>query len=263
MQILNQWAVVTGVSKGLGYFYCQELLKRGYHVLGVSRNAKNILDLQKDYPDLKIKSYDLDLSQLENVYKLYELAKDLNVTLVINNAGYGVLGKFQDSNLSSELDMLHLNIDALHVLTKLFTQRFLKYNFGRVINIASLAAFIPGPGFASYYASKSYVLRLSTAINYELKAQKSKVRVISICPGPLKTDFWNRAKPDGTTKDYNSGFPPIPVDLYAQKSLDKALKAKKKNSILFGFWNRIMLFNLKILPKSWTLRIMYKYQTGR
>lgn len=263
MKVLNQWAVVTGASKGLGYSYCQELLRKGYHVLGVSRNAQNILALQKDFPELKIKSCDLDLSIIENVYKFYDLTKELNVTVVVNNAGYGVLGKFQDSDLDAELNMLTLNIDTLHILTKLFTQRFLKYNYGRVINIASIAAFLPGPGFASYYASKAYVLRLSIATNYELKAQKSKVRVISICPGPLKTDFWNRAKASDSIKEYKSGVPVMNVDDFTKKSLEKALKAKNKNYILLGFWNRLMLFSLKILPKRWSLKIVYKHQVSR
>lgn len=263
MKILNQWAIVTGASKGIGYSYCQQLLKKGYHVLGVSRNVQNILTLQKQYPELKIKAIDLDLSILENVYKLYDLTKELNVTVLINNAGYGVLGKFQDTDLNSELNMLDLNITALHVLTKLFVQRFLKYNYGKIINIASLAAFIPGPGFSSYYASKVYVLNLSTAINYELKAQKSKVRVVSVCPGPLKTNFWDRAKPSNSNKKYKSGLPVMSVDKYTKKSLNKALKTKNKNYILVGFWNRFMWFNLKILPKSLNLKILYKYQTSR
>lgn len=263
MKVLNQWAVVTGASKGLGYSYCQELLKRGYHILGVSRSAQNILALQKEYPELKVRACDLDLSNIENVYKLYDLTKELNVTLVINNAGYGVLGKFQDSSLDSELNMLALNINALHILTKLFTQRFLRYNYGRIINIASMAAFTPGPGFASYYASKSYVLRLSTAINYELKAEKSRVRVISICPGPLKTGFWERAKPTEATSEYKSGVPIINVDIYAQKSLTKALKAKRKHYIIIGFWNRVLRFLMAVCPKNWLLKLLYKYQVSR
>lgn len=263
MKVLNQWAVVTGASKGLGYAYCQELLKKGYHVLGVSRSAQNILALQKEYPELRVRACDLDLSNIENVYKLYDLTKELNVTLLINNAGYGVLGKFAESSLDSELNMLTLNIDALHILTKLFTQRFLRYNFGRVINIASLAAFTPGPGFSSYYASKSYVLRLSTAINYELKREKTKVRVVSICPGPLKTGFFDRAKNSAVPLPYISGFPSIEVDVYAKKSLDKALKAKRKNYILLGFWNRLMRGVMAIIPKSWSLRMLYKFQVTR
>lgn len=263
MKVLNQWAVVTGVSKGLGYSYAKDLLEKGYHVLGVARNAQSILALQREYPQLRIRAVDLDLSIVDNVYRLYDLTKELNVTVVINNAGYGVLGKFEKTSLDSELNMLSLNIDALHILTKLFTQRFLRYNYGRIINIASIAAFAPGPGFSSYYASKAYVLRLSAAINYELKQEKSKVRVVTICPGPLKTNFWDRAKPSDSTKNYKAGMPIMDVENFTNRSLDKALKTKNKNYILIGFWNKLMRFALAVTPKCWSMKILYKHQINR
>ncbi len=262
MQILNQWAVVTGASSGLGYCYCQLLLAKGYHLLGVSRNAQGILKLKKDYPNLQIKAYDLDLSDLENVYKLFNLTKKLNITIVINNAGYGISGEFKDINLASELNMLNLNINATHILTKLFTERFLKYNYGRIINIASIAAFQPGPLFSSYYASKAYVLNLSVGINYELRRAKSKVRVITVCPGPLRTNFWKRSHSDNS-KVYQSKIPMMKVDKFAKKSLHKALRAKRKNYILLGLWNKSALFIYKLIPKNMILSFIYKYQTNR
>ncbi|MDQ7982781.1 MAG: SDR family NAD(P)-dependent oxidoreductase [Spiroplasma sp.] len=262
-QILNQWAVVTGASTGIGYEYCKLLLAKGYHILGVSRKAQGILALKKDYPNLQIKAYDLDLSNLENVYKLYNLTKNLNVTLLINNAGYGVWGKFVDTDLDTELNMLTLNIDALHILTKLFTKRFVKYNYGRVINIASMASFQPGPGFSSYYASKAYVLNLSIAANYELRRAKSKVRIIAICPGPLKTNFWQRSKIDDKERVYKSGIPVMANDVFAEKSLNKAMKVRKKNYIIIGFWNKLTRFVLRIISKNAALKFIYKYQVNR
>lgn len=259
MQILNQWAVVTGASTGIGYYYCQLLLAKGYHLVGVSRNAQGILKLKKTYPNLQIRAYDLDLSNSENVNKLFNLTKKINVTIVINNAGYGVHGQFKDTDLASELNMLNLNINALHILTKLFTERFLKYNYGRVINIASVAAFQPGPGFSSYYASKAYVLSLSVAINYELRRAKSKVRVVTICPGPLKTDFWKRSHGDDA-KVYQSKVPMMAVDKFAKKSLHKAMKVRRKNYLLIGLSNKLALFIFKLLPKNLVLRFVYKYQ---
>lgn len=261
MQILNQWAVVTGASTGIGYCYCQLLLAKGYHLLGVSRHAQEILKLKQDYPNLQIKAYDLDLSNSENVYKLFNLTKKLNVTVVINNAGYGVHGEFKDTNLASELNMLSLNIDALHILTKLFTNRFLKYDYGRIINIASVAAFQPGPSFSSYYASKAYVLNLSVAINYELRKAKSKVRVITICPGPLRTNFWKRSHSDNS-KVYQSKVPMMAVNKFAKKSLKKALKVKRTNYLLIGWLNKLTLFIFKLLPKSLVLKFVYKYQAN-
>lgn len=262
--VLNQWAVVTGASKGLGYHYCEALLAQGYHVLGVSRNSKNILELAGKYPHLQIKNYDFDLSDTKNVYRLFELVKELNVTLVINNAGYGVWGMFNDNSLDQELNMINLNINCLHILTKLFVQRFNKNNFGRVINIGSMAAFSPGPVFASYYASKAYVWSLGVAVNYELKKTKSKVRVITICPGPLKTDFWNRSSNGkGSKPHYSSLLPVLDTETYARKSLQTALKTKRKSFIITGISNKITRTIIKILPLRTILKLVYKYQKNR
>lgn len=262
--VLNQWAVVTGASKGLGYFYCQFLLSQGYHVLGVSRNSKNILDLAKQYPHLQVKNYDCDLSDINNAYKLFAFAKELNVTAVINNAGYGVWGKFQESVLEQELNMINLNIATLHVLTKLFVQRFTENNFGRVINIASMASFTPGPAFASYYASKAYVWNLGVAVNYELIRAKSKVRVVTICPGPLKTDFWNRSSNGKAYKEhYSSLLPVFDTQTYAYKSLKKSLKTKRKGFLVVGVSNKITKCIMKILPLKMVLKMVYNYQSKR
>jgi len=262
--VLNQWAVVTGASKGLGYYYCETLLALGYHVLGVSRNSKNIIELAKKYPHLQIKNYDLDLSNATNANKLFDFAKSLNVTILINNAGYGVWGNFINSNLEQELNMLTLNITSLHILTKLFVQRFVKNDYGRVINIASMAAFSPGPVFASYYASKSYVWSLGVATNYELKKQKSKVKIITICPGPLNTDFWNRSSNgQGKLADYHSTLPVLNTREYAIKSLTKALKAKRKSFIIVGFTNKLTRILLKLLPLKLVLAMIFKYQSKR
>lgn len=262
--VLNQWAVVTGASKGLGYYYCQALLAQGYHVLGVSRDSKKILELADKCPHLQVKNYDLDLSDLKNVYKLFELSKELNVTVVINNAGYGVWGTFADSILEQELNMINLNISCLHILTKLFVQRFSKNNHGRVINIGSMAAFSPGPVFASYYASKSYVWSLGVAVNYELKRTKSKVRVITICPGPLKTEFWNHSSNGkGNKEHYSSLLPVLDTETYAKKSLQTALKTKRKNFIITGISNKITRTIIRILPLKTVLKLVYNYQKNR
>lgn len=263
--VLNQWAVVTGASKGLGYFYCQFLLSKGYHVLGVSRNSKNILELVKQYPHLQVKNYDCNLSDVKNAAKLVEFVKELNVTVVINNAGYGVWGKFKESSLEQELNMINLNICTLHVLTKLFVQRFAENNFGRIVNIGSMASFTPGPTFSSYYASKAYVLNLSVAINYELIRAKSKVRVVTICPGPLKTDFWNRSRNSkGSKEHYSSLLPVLDTQSYANKSLKKALKTKRKGFLVVGVSNKITKCIMKILPLRIVLKMVYyNYQSKR
>ncbi|ARU91173.1 short-chain dehydrogenase/reductase SDR [Spiroplasma clarkii] len=184
----------------MGFAYCEELLKQNYNIIGVARETKSLQKLQTQYPHLDIQAWDYDLSDLKNCHSLFARAIKFNVSLLINNAGYGVWGLFKDTDLEKELNMIDLNIKALHILTKLFVKHFVEKNCGRVINLASIAAFAPGPVFSTYFASKAYVLSLSTAINTELKKQKSLVRVISVCPGPIKTDFWSRSEYQNTNK---------------------------------------------------------------
>ncbi|WFG97371.1 SDR family NAD(P)-dependent oxidoreductase [Spiroplasma citri] len=256
------WAVVTGASKGLGYCYCEELLKLGYNVIAIARDTSPITTLQQKYSAQTIKMINYDLSNLENCEKLFnDVAKD-NVTILINNAGYGVWGYFSESSLEQEMNMIDLNIKAVHILTKLFVQRFIAQQQGRVLNIGSLAAFTPASVFASYYASKAYVWSLGVAINTELKKTKSPVRVITLCPGPLKTDFWNRSSNQKDAK-YHSTVKVMKTSTYARKSLLKGLKVKRKNYIITGSVNKIVKKLTKWSPQSWVLTSVYNYQRKR
>ncbi|AGM25045.1 SDR family NAD(P)-dependent oxidoreductase [Spiroplasma chrysopicola] len=261
-KIANQWAIVTGASKGLGYAYCQELFEKGYHVIAVARNCEPVGKLAKKYPDQKVKLLNLDLSKTANVYQLAQETKNENVTCLINNAGYGVWGYFKDSDLEQELNMIDLDIKALHILTKLFVQRFAENGVGRIINVGSLAAFTPGPVFASYYAAKAYVWSLGVAVNTELKKTKSPVRVITVCPGPLKTDFWNRSS-NQSDANYHSTVKVMSTQKYAHKSLTKALKVKKKNYLITGATNKFVKKLTKYVPQSWVLTSVYNYQRKR
>ncbi|WP_339022956.1 SDR family NAD(P)-dependent oxidoreductase [Spiroplasma endosymbiont of Crioceris asparagi] len=255
------WAIVTGASKGLGFAYCKELLKKGFNVVGVARNTDTLDELKTINPNVEIKKINLDLSSNESAMKLFELTKDLNITLVINNAGYGVLGKFTETDLEKELNMINLNINCLHIISKLFIQKFQINNKGRIINIGSIASFIPGPGFSSYYASKAYVLNLGVAINTELKKSKSKVRLVTVCPVLLKTDFLLRIT-DGKKKANYSKFNSIDTNVFAKKSLNKAFKTNK-NYIIIGKINKLVTLSFKLLPQKYFLNKIYKFQTKR
>ncbi|WP_338984802.1 SDR family NAD(P)-dependent oxidoreductase [Spiroplasma endosymbiont of Diplazon laetatorius] len=255
----DTFAIVTGASKGLGYSYCEELLKLGYNVIGIARNTDSLKELQNKYKDLKVEGWDLDLSDLKNSYKIFEDSKKYNVEIVINNAGYGVWGYFDQTDLEKEMNMLDLNIKSLHIITKLFVQKFKENNKGRVLNIASMGSFTPGPVFSSYYASKAYVLSFGIAINTELKKQKTKARVITICPGALKTDFWNRSSDEKRAKLRN-GSKAMKSSTYAKKSLKKAIKIKRKNYIVVGGFNRMAKKLTDWMPESWILNSVYNYQ---
>ncbi|WP_425380659.1 SDR family NAD(P)-dependent oxidoreductase [Spiroplasma endosymbiont of Stenodema calcarata] len=258
----NEWAVVTGASKGLGYCYCEELLKLGYNIIAVARDTTSLNILHEKYPNQDIKMLNYDLSDSNNCYQLFDDVKSENITLLINNAGYGVWGYFSASNLEQEMNIIDLNIKALHILTKLFVQHFIDQNNGRILNIGSLAAFTPAPVFASYYASKAYVWSLGVAINTELKKTKSSVRVITLCPGPLKTDFWNRSSNQKDAK-YHSTIKVMKTTTYARKSLKRGLKTKRKNYIITGRVNKLVKILTKFAPQSCVLSSVYNYQKKR
>lgn len=189
-------ALVTGASSGIGRSIALELSKNGYDIIATGRKEEKLAEL-KTLAQTDVQVITADLQKQEECFALYEQVKDEEIEILINNAGFGVFGEFDQTDLMSELDMLHVNIDALHILTKLFLKDFLAKDKGYILNVASSAGFFPGPLFSSYYASKSYVLKLSMAIREELSRKGSNVYIGALCPGPVATEFNKRAKAAG------------------------------------------------------------------
>ena len=179
-------ALITGASSGIGRSFAYLLASRGYNLILVARRKKRLVDI-KDSVDVDVKVFDMDISTTFNCHKLYNKVKDMDIDVVINAAGFGLIGDFCNTSLDRELDMVDLNVKSLHTLTKLFLNDFVKKDRGYILNVASIAAFQPGPLMATYYASKSYVYNLTIAINHELKVSKSNVYVGVLCPGPVDT----------------------------------------------------------------------------
>ncbi|QGS52039.1 SDR family NAD(P)-dependent oxidoreductase [Spiroplasma tabanidicola] len=255
--VKNKYVLVTGASKGIGLEICKYLLNRGYNIVGVARNCDKLVELEQFYPNNKIEKIETDLRDLNNLKSLLARISYLDINLVVNNAGYGVWGKFVETDVEKEMNMIDLNIKTLHYMTKFFTKKFIENNNGRIINVASVAAFQPGPLFSSYFASKSYVLSLGIAINTELKKTKSKVRVVTICPGPIKTDFWLRSEYKQNNKKAIHG---MNVTKYVKKTLKKALKTNRKNFLLTGFTNKLNKKLVDWLPLGIVLNAVYKKQ---
>ena len=155
--------LITGASSGIGRDMAEIYSNKGYELILVAR-SKDKLELLANKLKTKVKIIQMDLSIPENCFRLYDLVKDEEIDILINNAGYGVFGKFLDTDLNEELNMIDLNIKAVHILTKLFLRAFKEKNKGSILNVASSAAFSPGPLFSSYYASKAYVVRLTEAL---------------------------------------------------------------------------------------------------
>ena len=181
-------ALVTGASSGMGRDMAKYLLELNYDLILVSRNKEKLDKEFESYKD-KVKTYSFDLTKEEECIKLYEEVKNENIDILINNAGFGDSGNFTETNLDKELEMIDLNVKAYHILTKLFLKDFVKRNYGRILNVASIAGFMPGPYMATYYATKNYIVSLSLAIYEELKKDNSKVKISVFCPGPVTTNF--------------------------------------------------------------------------
>lgn len=181
-------ALITGASSGMGRDMARILSRDGVELILAARRRERLEELQRELPS-PATVLCVDLEREEACRELYEQVREENIDILINNAGFGVFGPFDESDLSRELAMLHVNVLAVHQLTKLFLTDFQKRNAGYILNVASSAAFLPGPLLASYYASKAYVLRLTQAVREELRRQGSRVYVGAFCPGPVRTEF--------------------------------------------------------------------------
>ena len=169
-------ALVTGASSGLGADFARQLDEMGYDLILVARRKDK---LKKIASELKgnVEIISTDLSSTFNCMRLYNKLKNENIDVIINNAGFGVFGKFEETKLEREMDMIDTNIKSVHLLTKLFLKEFKKRDSGYILNVASSAAFQPGPLMASYYATKSYVYNLTCAIYEELRRDNSNVHI--------------------------------------------------------------------------------------
>lgn len=256
------WALVTGASSGIGRDMSRYLYKLGYSLILVARDENKMLELKEelekydgsskkieetnaynnsDYKAMKkmITVISADLSKKEECFKLYEKTKELDIDILVNNAGFGVFGEFSKTDLNIEINLINTNITAVHILTKLYLQDMIKKNKGHILNVASIAGMEPGPLMATYYASKAYVIRLSRAINKELKKDKSNVKISILCPGPTNTNFNNVA---------NVVFksPSMSSEKVAKYGIDKTLKGKL--IIIPGILNKSVRLFSKIIP---------------
>ncbi len=243
-------ALITGASSGIGRSFAYLLASRGYDLVLVARRKKRLDDIKKSV-NVNVDIIDMDISTTFNCHKLYNMVKGMDIDIVINAAGFGLIGEFNYTNLDRELDMIELNVKSVHVLTKLFLNDFVKKDSGYILNVASIAAFEPGPLMAAYYASKSYVYNLSMAINYELKKKNSHVYIGVLCPGPVDTEFNKVANVKFNLKSFDS-------DYVASYALNKMFK--KKKLIIPGFRIKFGYLASKFMPLNVILKYIYKAQ---
>ena len=169
-------ALITGASSGIGKNMAYVLANKGIDLILVARNKDELLKIKANVK-VNVEVIELDLLKEKNVFKLYEMCKDRNIDILINNAGFGLFGLFTETDLDRELEMIDLNIKAYHILTKLFLKDFVEKDNGYILNVASSAGFMAGPRLSTYYATKNYVLKLTMAFYDELRQSGSNVVV--------------------------------------------------------------------------------------
>lgn len=252
----NKTALITGASSGIGRDMARYLAKLGCNLALVARNQDGLdkikYELKQKNSKINIETYALDLSIKENCYNLYEQVK--NIDILINNAGFGLFGKFKQTNMEKEINMLNTNITAVHILTKLYLKDMIEKDNGYILNVGSIAGFMPGPLMATYYATKNYVVTLTRAIHKELKKEQSNVKVSLLCPGPVDTNFNSvadvRFKIHGLTSEY--------VAKYGIKNM-----LKGKLIIVPGWLIKTARILTEITPTVITEEIAYHMQTRK
>ena len=190
---MPKFAVITGASSGIGAEFARQLSARGYNLLLVARRADRLEKLS-DQLTTVCEIFTADLSKKSECLRLVKALEGRRVDLFINNAGFGVCGSFLETSTEAELSMAKVNVLAMHQLCKFAVQKMQAQGFGTVLNVASSAGLLPGgPYMAGYYATKAYVVSLTRGIAEELREQHSPVYVCALCPGPVDTEFNERA----------------------------------------------------------------------
>ncbi|MBD9159456.1 MAG: SDR family oxidoreductase [Clostridiales bacterium] len=266
-------ALITGASSGIGKDMAKILNQKGYNLVLVARDIEKLEQTKKELeksvqnePTIennkiekaykkskkatnKIEIIQMDLSEEQNCIELANKVKDIDI--LINNAGFGDCGRFSETDLNKDISMIKTNVIAYHILTKLYLKEMKKKNSGKILNVASIAGFMPGPLMATYYATKNYIVRLSEAIREELKKEKSKVQISILCPGPVETNFNKVANVKFSLREANS----MQVAKYAIKKLEKG-----KFYIVPGIDVKLARFGAKIAPSNFVAKITYKVQ---
>ncbi len=242
--------LITGASSGIGKSLAIFLSKEGHDLILVARRRRKLEALKKELNG-NIEIIDMDISSTYNCMDLYNRVKKEKIDVLINNAGFGLFGMFNETKIDKELDMIDLNIKTVHTLTKLFLKDFIKRDSGYILNVASIAGFLNGPLMSTYYATKSYVVNLTLAIREELKQIGSNVYIGALCPGPVNTEFNDVAKVKFNLKSLSS-------DYVAEYAIKKMFKNKK--IIIPGFTTKIGYYLSKIIPLSLLSKITYKIQ---
>lgn len=245
-------ALITGASSGLGRDMARQLAAYGVDVIIVARRGQRLQELKAELSDrVEVTTVCLDLASKQNCRLLYEKFRHEPIDILINNAGFGLAGDFTQTDLDRELAMIDVDIKAVHMLSKLFLRDFIERDYGYLLNVASSAAFLPGPLMAAYYANKAYVRSLTLALRKEVQKRHAHVGVSVLCPGPVDTEFAQVAQ--------------VHFAVPGKASADVAKIAvdgmfENRAQIIPGPLMKLAYLGCKFLPLSWQMETSYHIQ---
>jgi short-subunit dehydrogenase len=258
----SEMVLITGASSGIGYELCKLFANDNYSLIIVARDRKRLgqvaSELHRLY-DTDVYSITCDLSDIHAAETLYRklLQKKLTVEVLVNNAGYGLHGFFSETSLDDELAMIQVNITSLTHLTKLILPGMISRKSGKILNVASTAAFQPGPMMAVYYATKAYVLHFSEALTAETR--ETGITVSVLCPGPTRTQFQLRA---GIGNSYLTNSK-ILMDAGQVAEAGYRGLMKGKTLIVPGYFNKISSQIHRFVPRRLIVKLIYNIQKKR
>ena len=250
-----RYTLITGASTGIGYELSKLFAKDKHNLILVSRNKIKLQSVKNELLkyNIDIKILGLDLASSEDIKSLFSYIEinKLNVNILVNNAGIGTFGDFNDIEWEKEEALIDINIKALTQLTKYFLPKIVECKNGGILNVASTAAFCSGPRMAAYYASKAYVLNLTEAIYEEYK--DNGIKISCLCPGPVKTSFQGKAgiKKSEAAKKYLMDAEEVAKICYKDFNRGRLI-------IIPGMKNKLLVMGNKLLPRSISRKIILK-----
>ncbi|HWX21226.1 MAG TPA: SDR family oxidoreductase [Candidatus Binatia bacterium] len=243
---MNDWALITGATAGIGYELAKLFAADHFNLVLVARNEKRLNELAaelKHKHSIEIEVLPKDLAVPEAAREISEALRDTPISVLVNNAGFGSYGPFAETDLALQVGMVQVNVVALMQLTHLFLKPMLNRHNGRILNVASTAAFQPGPTMNVYYATKAFVYSFSYALSDELAG--TGITVTTLCPGLTRTEFQARArlKPSGS-------WPAMEARTVAEIGYRGFMKGKRV--VIPGLANQIASFFARRVPQRLT-----------
>lgn len=243
---------ITGATGGLGVAFANIYAREKHNLLLVSTSENKLKDLKNEIENKYGVTADYitaDLSQINECKKVFDYTQEKGyfVNNLINGAGFGDRTDFKDMDVDLQIKMVNVNCNALLYFTRVFLTDMLKNNEGRIINVGSIAGFVPGPYMCTYHATKAFVLNLGESIAHEIR--KSKVRLLTLCPGPFVSGFVGKAGNDYTFQKIK----PVPAEKVAEFAYKKSLKGKRV--AVYGCGNKLTVFAPRFFSRKFVASV--------